>query len=144
MRRSMYDKLKVTQVLAPAVYNSDQNCSSVDMQGYNSVEFLVLMGNSADTLNGTNKIELELEESSDDASFSDVADADIQDAVDATNDGSFGLIDAPAEDTTVFRVSYIGESRYVRPVINFSGTHATGTPIGVVAIQAHAEIEPVS
>jgi hypothetical protein len=140
----LYSNVKVSSLLIPAVRNADANSTAVDMLGFESVVFVVDMGNSADTLSGTNKIELELEESDDDSSFTDCADADVVGYVDGTNDGTFAVVDAPAEDSTVFKCGYRGVKRYVRVVLNFSGTHTTGTPVGVIAVQGHAHYAPVS
>lgn len=141
MKTGIYSDYKFTQILDPAVTNADTNCTSIDMKGYSEVLFAVLVGESADTLNATNKIELEVEESADNSTFTDVADADLVKYVDGINDGCFALIDAATEDDAVYYTAYRGDSRYVRPVLNFSGTHSTGTPIGVIAIQK-AEVKP--
>jgi hypothetical protein len=134
-RTSLYSDNKITQCLDPAVTNSDTDCTAVDMNGYNECFLLVNVGESADTLNATNKIELEVEESSDNITFTDVADADLVNYVAGTNDGTFALIDAATEDDTAYFTAYRGNSPYVRVVLNFSGTHTTGTPISVTAIQ---------
>lgn len=138
------NNLKVTSLSLAAVRNADLNSTAVDMQGYESVTFLVAMGNSADTLSTTNKIELEVEESDDNSAFTDCANADIVTAVTATNTGTFLLVDDPAEDSNVFKVGYIGNKRYVRVVVNFSGTHTTGTPMAIVAVQGNPNYAPVS
>lgn len=139
----MSKNLEVTQIQAAAVTNSDTNCTSVDMKGYESLMFVVNVGASADTINGSNYIELEVEDSSDDSTFSDCADADILDSVSATNNGTFGLIDAASEDEATFKVGYVGDKRYVRVVLSFTGTHSTGTPISVDAIRGNAAVKPV-
>lgn len=125
----------VSQVVDPVVTTADANGASVDMLGYDCVTFLALIGESGDTLSGSVKIELEVEDSADDSSFSDAADADVKGFVAGTNDGCFGVIDAAAEDDAVYKCTYHGSERYVRPVINVTGTHTNGTPIGIVAIR---------
>ena len=74
----------------------------------------------------------------------DAADADVQGYVSGTNDGCFAVIDAAAEDDAAYACTYRGSARYVRPVINVSGTHNNGTPIGIIAIRHGAETLPVS
>lgn len=144
MIRDIINGLKIDQVVDPVVITADANGASVDMVGYNWCTFLALIGESGDTLSGSVKIELEVEESDDDSSFTDVADAELQNYVAGTNDGCFGLIDAAAEDDAVYKGTYRGGSRYVRPVINVTGTHTNGTPIGIVAIRHGVEHLPVS
>ena len=125
----------VTQVLDPDTITSDTDCDSVDMTGYDCCTFLALVGASGDTLSGSLYIELEVEESDDDSSFTDAADAVVKGYVAGNNDGCFAKIDAAAEDDAVFQCTYHGSKQYVRPVVNVTGTHSSGTPIGIVAIQ---------
>lgn len=95
---------------------------------------LVHVGNSGDTLSSSVYIEVEIEESDDNSTFTDVADADLDAYVNGTNDGCIAKIDAPTEDSLVLEVEYHGTKRYVRPVINVTGTHTNGTPISAVII----------
>ena len=83
-----------------------------------------------------------LEESDDDSAFTDVADADLTDYVAGTNNGTIGLIDDPTEDDVVLKSTYKGSKRYVRPVVNISGTHTNGIPIGIVAIRSGYKYPP--
>ena len=142
--KDLLNNVTITQVIendlvAPTI---DADGSSVDMVGYDAVTFLVDLGESNDTLSGSVMIELEVEESTDDSTFTDVADADLSDVVAGSNDGCFGVIDAAAEDAAIFSTTYRGTSRYVRPVINVTGTHTNGTPIGVIAIQHKTNLLP--
>lgn len=136
--RDLYSNLNVSQLIDPQVVTADQNSNSADSQEYDSVMLLFSVGNSADTLSGSVFIELEVEESDDDAAWNDVPDADLTNTVTGTNVGTVALIDAPAEDTARFIVGYKGNKRYVRGVLNLTGTHTNGTPIAVSAIQGHA------
>ncbi len=143
-KREIVSKLNVVQTLDPQVYNSDQNSDSSDMQGFDSLMIITNVGISADTLNGSNTIELELEESVDDSVWTDVADVDIITAVAGANDGTFALINDAAEDEQAYKVGYIGNKRYVRAVVNFTGTHSTGTEVGIVAVRGNAHAMPVA
>ncbi len=125
----------VSQVHDPDTMTGDADGASVDMVDYDRCTFLALVGASGDTLSATVKVELEVEESDDDSSFTDVADADLTSWVAGVNDGCFGVIDAAAEDDAVYKTTYKGSKRYVRPVINIVGTHSNGIPIGIVAIR---------
>ena len=69
---------KESVAVVPSVHTADADGSSVDMLGFNAVTFCAILGDSADTLGPTVAIELEVEESDDDSSFEDVADADLQ------------------------------------------------------------------
>ena len=140
--KDLLNLLTVTQIMDPAVVTADVDCTAVDLQGYNSCMFVVNVGESGDTLSGSVYIELEVEESSDNSTFTDVADADLRNYVAGNNDGCFGVIDAAAEDDAVFTCQYTGNERYVRVVVNVTGTHSNGTPISVTAIRAGEDILP--
>ncbi len=142
--RDLLNNLKMDQVVDPVVISADADGASVDMQGYNSVAFFALIGESGDTLSGSVYVELEVEESTDDSTFTDAPDADVRGSVTGTNVGTFGLIDAAAEDDAVYSCQYTGGKRYVRPVINVTGTHTNGIPIGILAVRSKAQVLPVA
>lgn len=142
--RDFLNNQKVTQVLDPAVITSDTNCTAVDLLGYGGVTFLALVGESGDTLSGSVYIELEVEDSADNSTFADAANAELSDYVTGTNTGTFAVIDAAAEDDAVYKTTYRGDKRYCRPVVNVTGTHSNGTPIGIVAIRHGKQYLPVS
>jgi len=144
MQKDFINNHKITQVIAPAVQTIDVDGTSVDMRGYHDVTFIGLVGAEGDTLSGSVMIELEVEESDDDSTFTDVADDELQGYVAGTNDGCFAVIDANGEAPSVHKATYHGNARYVRPVINLTGTHTNGTIIGVIAIQHGAQYLPVS
>jgi hypothetical protein len=131
----MFRDVKLTQVLAPAVYTSDQNSTAVDMQGFGDLTFLASVGNSGDTLSGSVYAELELEHSDDNSAWTDCLDAEIVNPVTGTNKGTFAVINAPTEDTLAVATAYKGSKRYVRCVYNVTGTHTVGTAVAITAIQ---------
>ena len=140
--RDLHNHIKVTQVLTPSAKTADVNGSSVDMQGWEALEFIAVVGAEGDTLSGSVKIELEMEHSMDDSTFTDVADADALGEVTGTNTGTFAVIDIAAEANLMYKGGYIGANRYVRPVVNLTGTHTNGTVIGIVAVQSNAAHYP--
>jgi hypothetical protein len=142
--RSFNDIAKFTQCLDPATLTADADCTAVDMKNFGVCRFLVAVGESGDTLSGSVKIELEVEESDDNSTFSDVADADLDSYVAGTNDGCFAVIDAAAEDDTLYEVEYRGSKRYARVVVNLVGSHSSGTPVAVIAAQGGPTVAPVS
>jgi len=145
MLKDFLNNVTITQVVDPDTVSADADGSEVDLQGYDSVTFLALVGATTTTLSSTNKVELEVEESSTSGTgFTDVDDSDLEGEVSGTNDGCFGVIDAAADDDAVFSVQYHGSKRYVRPTINVVGTVATGPPIGIVAIKHGYKYPPTS
>lgn len=136
MLRDLKSNLTVSSLLIPATRTADANSSSADLQDAIAAEVVVHLGDSGDTLSGSVYLLLELEHSDDNSTWSDCADADIDTAVTGTNTGTFAVVDAPSEDSTVFKCGYKGSKRYIRAVINFVGTHTNGIPCGVAAILA--------
>lgn len=143
MDRDLYSNLGVVQALEAQTITTDTNGVGIDLTGYSSFMVAVNVGASGDTLSGTVKIELELEESADDSTYTDVADSDLFNVVDGTNDGTFAVIEL-GDDQTVYLTGYRGSSQYVRLVVNVTGTHTNGTPISAVAIRGHARTAPVN
>ena len=63
--------------LAAAVRSAAANGTGVDLQGYESATVLVDVGAEGDTLSSSVHFEISLEESDDDSTYTDVAQADI-------------------------------------------------------------------
>ena len=128
--------------LAAAVRTAAANGTGVDLQGYESATVLVDVGAEGDTLSGSVYFEVSLEESDDNSTFTDVAQAGIVDGTIAAG-GIFLKLDGTAggdPDTSggIFRVGYVGGKRYIRVVLAKTGSHSNGTPIGAMVIKGHA------
>ena len=128
--------------LAAAVRSAAANGTGVDLQGYESATVLVDVGAEGDTLSSSVYFELSLEESDDNSTFTDVAQASIIDGTIAAG-GIFLKLDGTAggnPDTAggIFRVGYVGNKRYLRVVIAKTGTHSNGTPIGAMVVRGSA------
>lgn len=145
--------IKVTQTLVGILSASttDINCTGVDGKGYASVIHQVILGDSADTLSGSVMVELELEESDDDSSYTDCANTALENPttggaghVTGTNTGTFAVVDAPSEDSLAFAVRYTGTKRYSRVVVNKTGTHTTGIEAYAQAFRARPTVLPVA
>lgn len=143
--KDLLNLLLETQTMDSAAVTADADAAEVDMKGYNSVMFLVNVGATGDTLDGSNYIELEVLESDTSGSgYTAAADADVRDTVTGTNTGTFALINAGTEDDTLYKCQYTGSMRYPIVRVNVTGTHTNGTPIGIIAIQAGAQILPAA
>lgn len=128
--------------LAAAVRTAAANGTGVDLQGYESATVLVDVGAEGDTLSSSVYFEVSLEESDDNSTFTDVAQAGIVDGTIAAG-GIFLKLDGTAggdPDTAggIFRVGYVGGKRYIRVVLAKTGSHSNGTPIGAMVIKGHA------
>lgn len=144
MFRDFENNLRHDQVLAPASRTTDTNGSSIDLLGYRHGAIYVNVGTAGITLDSSNYICLELEESADDSTWTDCADADITNAVTAVNTGTFAKLSSMAYDNAVFMTQYSGTKRYIRPVLNYVGTHGAGTTIGAIAFRAGDQSLPVT
>lgn len=144
--KELYNDLKRMVALESIVVNDDTEGTGVeiDTAGYESVLFIVNVGESGDTLSGSVKLELELHAGDTSGSLSAVTSAnDVTGATPAAG-GVWATIDADGEDGALYAVSYVGPSRYVQLYVETTGTHTNGTPIGAVAILGHGRNLPVS
>ncbi len=122
---------------------ADGTSSSIDMQQYRNCAMLFVIGNSGDTLSGSVFMELEIQVSDDNSTFTAAPDVDVKNTVTGTNTGTVALINAPTEDSLTVWGEYTGSSRYVRAVVNLTGTHSNGTPVSVVGFRTNPNELPV-
>jgi hypothetical protein len=133
--RDLHNNIDVVEALETIVVNNDTEGkgSGIDLKGYNACEFAVAVGQSGDVLSAGVKLDLKLQHSDTDVdgNYADVAAADI---LGGLSGAIFATIDDPAEDGVVVQAGYIGSKRFVRVIVDTTGTHTNGTPIGAVAI----------
>jgi len=142
--RSQKKGLLVENNIDSAVITASANGTGVDTQGYDSLAFVVNVGESADTLSGSVYFDLLVQESDDDSTYTDVAEADLDGGLVGGAAGAFALVDAAAEDDAAYTVGYIGGSRYARCRIEVTGTHNNGTPIGAVSVKGNPKYGPAA
>lgn len=136
--RDLYRNILVTQHVNPATKNTTTTSTTIDLQGYNSVNILFAIGQSGDTLSGSLYWTLKLTHSDDDSSYSDVPLADLN------NTAATVVVDSSAKDRTVYGFGYEGAKRYLRAVATPTGTHTSGTPMGVIALRGTPAYSPVN
>lgn len=145
-RTSLYANTGFQSLLVPAVRNSDTASSALDLQNCDDAVLIAHLGDSADTLNGSNYIEVEIQESdtTTDGDFTAVANANLTNysSEATTNVGTIALINAAAEDQVIVFAGYRGSKRYIRAKFNFTGTHSTGTPCSVVGLTGRNRAQP--
>lgn len=120
--------LTITKLLAPAVVTSTPTIAAIDLKDNEAATVLVQVGASGDTLSGTVKIGVKLTESSNGTDYTDVAAANLVSGVNEV------VIDDAAEDDVSVKFDYIGNCRYIKPAVTFTGTHENGTPVSAVSI----------
>lgn len=137
--------LTPTVSIGCVVKTADTNGASADLQGYEGGALIVAaLGANGDTMSATVKMEIEVEESDDDSTFSDVADTDLLNFVAGTNDGCMAVDDGTADDLQFYIAQYTGSKRYIRGVLNVTGTHSTGTIVGIAIIPLGYKYPPTA
>jgi hypothetical protein len=139
MLRSMKSVVSVVSSILPNVVNNDTDGTGVgvDLRGYHSALVIFHVGASGDTLSGSVKLELRVQESAELATgYTDVAQADLE-GVQATT------IDDAAEDEVVHVFGYKGSKRYIRAFVDATGTHTNGTPCSAVVVRGLPTHAPV-
>jgi hypothetical protein len=140
--RDFYHNSKVVQSLAPASRTADVNGTGVDTAGFEGVTLEFNIGTAGVTLSSTDKIALKVEESDSSGSgYSAVAAADLLGEESA---GVVKTLTDSAGTPGTYRVGYTGSKRYVRAVLDYSGTHGTGTPTGANVVLSHPRHAPVT
>lgn len=142
--KDLANNVKRVQSLDPVVLTATQVFAGVDRAGFESVVQCALIGESGDTLSGSVKIDLILEESSDNSVWSAVTSADKVTGGTVDGSGIFATIDDGAEDDAVYSIGYTGGLQYSRINAVFTGTHTNGTPVGGLAVLGHASYGAVS
>lgn len=127
--RDMYNNQDVQPSLVPAVRSADTNGSWVDLRDFDGNFITASIGAGGITFDTNNRIEVAIQESDDASTPNAVADADLLGAVTGgVATGTIAIVNAPAAASKVYSCQYRGVKRYVRVVLDFVGTHGTGTP----------------
>jgi len=143
--KDFYNEMIAAYNVGAAIPSVDANGAAVDLKDYRGgCLFVATVQDSLDTLSGSVYIELEIEESDDDSTYTDVADADLSNFVAGTNDGTFAKIIASTMVSNIYKCQYKGSSRYVRAVINVTGTHTNGTPLQISSLKLGPMIAPAA
>jgi hypothetical protein len=129
--RDLKSNIKPVQSLVPVSRTAAANGTSVDLSGFNSA--CVVFNSGAIGGTGSPTFTFEVQESSDNATFTAVADADIR-----------GVEPVVTAANQVSTVSYIGNKRYIRAALKtVAGTTPTldcgalvilGNPTSVPAV----------
>lgn len=136
MLKDLISNVDVKSLILPQVASgtTDLTSSALDLQDDMAAVLLAHIGLSGDTLSGSLKIEAELQHSDDNSSYAACADADLSAAVSGTNTGTFAVVDGASDDEQIYKVAYLGKKRYLKVVLNLTGTHTNGTPVSVCAV----------
>ena len=139
MMRDLANNIAPVSTIDAIVGNNDTEGTGtgVDLQFFESAVALVNVGASGDTLSSSVKIDLILQDSDDDSSWSAVTDQNLVTDGTVDSSGIFATIDADGEDESVYYIGYVGGKRYLRVFADFTGTHTNGCPISATIIKGH-------
>lgn len=139
----------IEQSLAPVtIQASALNSGNIDMQGHETLAVAVLVGNLADTLSGSVKVDIKIEHADDNGSgapgtYAACVDDDVLNYAGLTGAGVFLSLDANAKKSKRYVIGYRGGKRFVR-VTATPTSIATGGPIAMLAIKGHPAQKPVT
>lgn len=122
----------ISTIAAQTLTSSDVNGAGIDLQGFGSAFISVNVGANGGTLNGSNKLDLKLEHSDDDSTYTAVTDLGEAGGYTVDNSGIFATIDAGGEAAMTYKTAYTGIKRYIRVVADVTGT--ISLPVSVVAL----------
>ena len=117
--KDYYNDDRSSVVILPiAMTTANANGAGIDLLGYRKCRLSVFCGASGATLGGSNLCTIRFMESSDNSTFTAIADTDL------LGGNNTQVVDANGEANTVVQRSYIGTKRYVTVRVEPTGTVA--------------------
>jgi hypothetical protein len=147
--------LKSVVVVPPAVIAADNTPVALDLSDFKACTLQIYVGAGGITYSGSNRIDFVLTHSDDNVTFTPVTDNEVvldygvSVAALVAAGGAAGTVKSlvaahASADTVLTEVGYIGKKLYLKVLADFSGTHGTGTLIGVNAILGHPLSFPIN
>lgn len=136
---------KMAVLIAPIVVNNDTEgkpAAGFDTSNFGYVELTAICGISGDTLSGSVKYDIKLEESDTDSDGAYAAITEASRVVTGLTparttapdaNGIIATVDDAAEDPFHFRIGVIPKKKFVRLWLDTTGTHTNGFPACVIA-----------
>ncbi len=144
-RTSFNQNTGLVNALTAAVRTADATGSAVDAQGFDEIAHIAHFGVSGDSAALTTAVKIEaVLYHSDSSTQNFTATTDHTGQVSGASDGVFALVDGAADDDQAYKTSYYGTKRFTQVVINYTGTHTTGTPVAVTALKMRPYSAPVA
>lgn len=138
--------ISVAQALDPqTVQGSALGTGNIDMQGAESLAVVVLVGNIADTLSGSVRLDLKIEHAEDDGTgapgaYEACTDADVLNFTDLSS-GVFKSVSATEDKNKRYAIGYVGGRRFVK-VTATPVSLSTGGPIAMIALKGSLGQKP--
>ncbi|MFC4768736.1 hypothetical protein [Effusibacillus consociatus] len=131
--KDLYNNVSPAQSIRAQAVAAVLNGTGVNLSGYESATILIDLGTFAGT---TPTATIKIQESSDDATYTDVAAADLLGgALPATIDTT--------NDETVYKRGYIGSKKFVRVIVSSIAGTGASLPMSAVVVRGHARHMPV-
>lgn len=128
MVRDLVNDIGVVAAVAPAVLTADNTSAAIDLANYESATVVINTGAIAGSGNMTPKLQ-----------HSDASGSGFEDVTAADLIGSFPTALAA---TSVYKVGYKGNKRYVRTVHTLNS--GTSVAVSAVVVRGHAAVAPVA
>ncbi|MDF3022787.1 MAG: hypothetical protein K0R10_148 [Alphaproteobacteria bacterium] len=144
----LINTLSILQSLRPqTVQGSALNSGNIDMQGAEALAVVVLVGDIADTLDSTHRIDLKIEHAEDDgtgapAAYAACTDDDVLNFT-GLSSGIFMAVDGSGDEQKRYAIGYRGGKRFVK-VTATPVSLSTGGPIAMLAIKGNLSSLPVA
>ena len=140
-----YYNVAYVPLLPPLVRTASANSSSIDLTNYDALALLVNVGATGDTLSGTNRVELQVQESDDNTTFTAAPDASLlKVAAGGQATGTFAVLNANSQAGQLYLTGYRGSKRYVRVALANFGTTSVGTAMDVIAVGGRPRNLPIN
>lgn len=146
--RDILSTLRTEQSLKPqTVQASALDSGNIDLQGFDSLAVVVAVGQIADTLGASNRLDLKIEHADDNGAgapgaYAACTDDDVTGATGLTS-GIFMSVNADTKDNARYAIGYRGGKRFVK-VTATPVSLATGGPVAIVALKGHPALAPAS
>jgi hypothetical protein len=133
------------QLLAPIAINADKaDIVALDVTGFDSASFMVTVGAANVEPADDKHVQIRLVHSNDNVNFVDCTDSEVLGSLPSMlNPGTFAHLKAAVAADTAYIAGYIGDKRYVRPVIKVTGNLGDGVIIGIAAVLHGTKYRPV-
>ena len=142
------NNLSIAQSLMPqTIQASALDTGNIDMQGAENLSVVVLIGNIADTLDATHRLDVKIEHADDDGtgspgSYAACTDEDVLNFT-GLSAGKFLSVDTGSKEQKRHVIGYRGGKRFVK-VTATPVSLTTGGPVAMLAIKGNPHLAPVA
>jgi hypothetical protein len=145
---NIVNNIGIAQALMPqTIQASSLNSGNIDMQGCETLAVVLLVGDIADTLDATHRIDVKIEHADDDGtgvpgSYAACTDEDVLNFA-SLSSGVFLSIDATGKEQKRHAIGYRGGRRFVK-VTATPVSLTTGGAIAMLALKGNTSQKPVA